>query len=79
MVFRASKDGYHSACKLYDVPSNKPLVVIGSIPAAIPFLIDRIAGSLGYYPDEVHLDLEPLPNGYTDILPSSEVLRGGLA
>jgi hypothetical protein len=46
-----------STCKLV-IPYRNPLfVTLDSIPLALPLLVDLAAGSLGVFPDTIHLDL----------------------
>jgi hypothetical protein len=73
-VVRASKDGYYGACKLVSVSSNPALVVLDSIPAALPYLFDLAVGSLGVWPKSVHLTLEPAAREAMDLLPSDDAI-----
>jgi len=45
-VYRASKDGYHPACKVIECGTPRWVKVLDSIPAAIPLLVDLAFGAL---------------------------------
>ena len=71
-VIRASKEGYRSACRIVQVRRDGLLMTLDGIPAAVPLLIDLIAGTLpGDYPNDVEIRLDPLPEGCIDVLPAA--------
>jgi len=60
--YRASKEGYHPACRLNDCGPPRWIRVWDSIPAAIPLLVDLAVGTLGNCDDQA-LTLEPVRPG----------------
>ncbi len=75
VVIRASQDGYRSACRIIEARKDGWLIALDSIPAAIPLLIDLMAGALpSEYEETVDLQLEPLPAGYADVLPPAQAI-----
>jgi len=61
-IYWASKEGYHPACQVNRCGPPRWIMVVDSIPAAIPLLIDLSAGALGNCDDAV-LTLEPVRVG----------------
>lgn len=71
-IVRATKPGYYSACRIIVGRRDPILVTLDSIPAAIPLLIDMMAGTWPVdYPSSVDIPLKPLPEGYVDVLPTA--------
>ena len=74
-VFKATKEGYQPACKVLPSSKNSLLVLLDSIPAAIPLAIDLITGAIHTFPDSIRCALPPVPEGATPrTLPSDEEL-----
>ena len=75
-VFRASKDGYHPACKLVGARRNVPLALLDTALVGLPWLVDRPTEALRVLPDHVHVDLEPVAPGVVpDVLPDDGTIR----
>lgn len=73
LVLRASKSGYQPTCMIVEGRMNHLATTVDSIPAAIPLLIDAIAGSLREYPPYVQITLRSsLPFQEPTVLPSDE-------
>jgi hypothetical protein len=62
-VARAEAPGMAPGCTLIRCPQKRALRVLGMIPLFIPFTFDAILGTLGDCPDEVLVELRPLPEG----------------
>lgn len=71
-IVRVTKPGYYSACRIIIGRRDPFLVTLDSIPAAIPLLLDMMAGTWPVdYPPSVDIPLKPLPEGYVDLLPAA--------
>lgn len=73
-VIRVSKPGYRAACALLEGDRPNLLVVLDSVPLAIPLLIDIIAGTLREYPPPPTFQLEPLTEDGVEVLPNAEMI-----
>lgn len=59
-VLRAEREGYQPACKMVGCPRVAFIVVLDSIPLAIPLLVDLSFGTLRRCPDSATVTLPPL-------------------
>ena len=81
-VLRVSKRGYHPACKIVVFDKDALLVVLDSLPAAIPLGLDTMAGSWpGAYPSPLEVTLTPAEGTEPiEFLPSDdEIVRARLS
>jgi len=74
-IARASKEGYHPACRLMTARNNKLILVLDAIPYALPLALDAALGTLRAYPETVTLTLHPVEAGESPyVLPPDEDL-----